>query len=75
MQSSDPAAITAQQQASWDRHVEAYTEVVIGKDSDDLATAEVISAVKKHDELAAGDDTHFRHGRMLDWSQIRQGRY
>ncbi|KAL3134955.1 hypothetical protein ABBQ32_007915 [Trebouxia sp. C0010 RCD-2024] len=53
MQAGDAAQITAQQQANWDRHAETYSEVVISNDSTDLATLQVISAIKQHKNLPA----------------------
>lgn len=58
MQAGDAAQITAQQQANWDRHAETYSEVVISNDSTDLATLQVISAIKQHKNLPAAGDEH-----------------
>lgn len=60
MQAVDPAQVTAQQQANWDRHAATYAEVVISKDDIDAATPQVISAIKKHQELASGEQVIFQ---------------
>lgn len=54
MQAGNAAQITAHQQASWDNHVDAYDEALISKDLKDAATDQVISAIKKHRQLAKG---------------------
>ena len=67
MQAVDAAQITAQQQANWDRHADVYAEVVISKDEIDAATPQVISAIKKHTELASGEQVLFKlqEGRIV----------
>ena len=55
MQAGNAAQITARQQATWDDHADAYDEALIGKDLKDAATIQVISAIKKHKELAKGE--------------------
>lgn len=70
MQAVDAAQITAQQQASWDRHANTYAEVVVGNDDIDAATPQVISAVKKHKELASGEQMLFKlhDGRVIPFA-------
>ena len=72
MQSSNPAAVTAQQQATWDRHVAVYTEVVIGKDLLDLASVQVISAIKQQKKLATGKSL-LRNTRVGAFSALAGG--
>lgn len=67
MQAKDAAEITAQQQANWGRYADTYSEVVIRNDSDDLATLQVISAVKKHKYLPAA-------GKRSPWPFLRMAR-
>lgn len=72
MQAGDAAQITAQQQANWDRHAETYSEVVISNDSNDLATVQVISAIKKHKNLpAAGERAPWPFLQMILYKPAR----
>ncbi|DBB01595.1 hypothetical protein WJX77_000795 [Trebouxia sp. C0004] len=54
MQKADHAKVTAEQKAIWDDQAETYAELILSNDPGDHASKQVLDAITKHRQLAAG---------------------